>query len=155
MKKSAFSAALLLIGFVVPGCPVYDGSDIGCFDDFDCPYGYVCDGPSALCVSVHGVGSAACNEPGDCGSNETCSHSGTCAAGDCHFASVGCVSGFECSSASGRWECVPEGAGSAGAPANSAAGAPSSNGGETSSNGGEPAVDESEPVANGGAGGDG
>jgi hypothetical protein len=141
MKKSAFSVALLLIGLLVPGCPVYDGSDIGCFDDLDCPYGYACDAASELCVSLPGNGSIACNEPADCGSNETCSRSGTCAAGDCHFASVGCVRGFECSPASGRWECVREGAGSAGAPA-------TANGGEPSANGGEPAT-------NGGAGSDG
>jgi hypothetical protein len=168
MKKSAFSAALMLIGFLVPGCPVYDGSDIGCFDDFDCPYGYVCDPQSASCVSERGNGSGTCNEPADCGSNETCSRSGTCSAGDCHFTSVGCVRGFECSSASGRWECVREGAGSAGAPAanggepganggepSSNGGGPSANGGEPTSNGGEPTSNGGEPTSNGGAGGAG
>jgi hypothetical protein len=138
MKKSAFSLALVLIGFLVPGCPVYDGSDVGCYDDLDCPYGYVCDPPSALCVSLPRNGSGACDEPADCGSNETCSRSGTCSAGDCHFTSVGCVEGFECSSASGRWECVHAGSGSAGAPATGNGGEPSASGGEPATTGGAP-----------------
>jgi hypothetical protein len=153
MKKSAFSAALLLIGVLVPGCPVYDSNDIGCYDDFDCPYAYVCDAASALCVTEPGVRSGACNEPSDCGSNETCSRSGTCSAGDCHFTSVGCVRGFECSSASGRWECVRETAGSAGAPAQTDGGEPSNNGGAPSDNGGAPNDSGGAPIDNGGAGG--
>jgi hypothetical protein len=144
MKKSAFSAALLLIGVLVPGCPVYDGTDIGCFDDLDCPYGYSCDPLSALCVSDSGNGSARCDEPADCGSNETCSRAGTCEAGDCHFPSVGCVSGFECSPQSGRWQCEREGDGDAGAP-----NAPSGNGGEPSQSGGEPSQSGGEPSSGG------
>ena len=173
MKKSAFSAALLALGFLVPGCPVYDGSDIGCFDDFDCPYGYVCDGASALCVTPSSNG-LSCNEPRDCASNETCSRSGTCKAGDCHFASVGCVKGYECSSASGRWECVREGDASAGGapPSPSSGGEPSASGtggsgddaeggsggstsaaGSPSSAGGEPTSTGGEPSASAGAAG--
>jgi hypothetical protein len=119
MNKRAFSAALLAIGFLVPGCPVYDTNDIGCFDDFDCPYGYVCDEGSALCVSTSH--SSKCSAPNDCGLNETCSRSGTCLPGDCHFDSVGCVHGYECSSASGRWECVRPGEDGAGGAASESA----------------------------------
>lgn len=137
MKKLAFSAALLGIGMLIAGCPVYDGNDLGCFDDFDCPNGYVCDGGVGECVLVGDRGSSSCNAPGDCGSNETCSRSGTCMAGDCHFTSVGCVRGFECSAASGRWQCVPEGQGASngGAPSES----PADGGEPATSNGGAPA----------------
>jgi hypothetical protein len=51
----------------------------------------------------------SCRRPKDCGTNETCSRFGTCSSGDCHFSSVGCVYGYECSPDSGRWECVPVG----------------------------------------------
>jgi hypothetical protein len=148
MKKSGFVAALVLIGVCVSGCPVYDGNDVECFDDLDCPNGYWCDARGE-CVNEPGNGSSSCNAPADCGTNETCSHSGSCLAGDCHFASVGCVSGYECSPASGRWECVPEGAGNNGGAPSSSAGAPTSNdgGGEPMTNGG------AEPTSSAGAAG--
>jgi hypothetical protein len=129
MKKSAFPAALLLLGVVVSGCPVYD-DDNGCFVDEDCPWGSVCDGNTGSCVVSPGDSTdASCRRPSDCGANETCSRFGTCMAGDCHFSSVGCVHGYECSPDSGRWECVALGAatGNGGAPS---AGASSSGGGQ-------------------------
>ncbi|HYP90058.1 MAG TPA: hypothetical protein VEQ59_17935 [Polyangiaceae bacterium] len=129
MKKSAISAALLLIGLTMSGCPVYDDDAVGCYDDFDCPGGYQCDVHTGDCYQ--GTDSSrGCNEPSDCGTNETCSRSGSCVVGDCHFASVGCVRGFECSSESGRWECVEEGSGAAngGAPSTT----PTDNGGAPS-----------------------
>lgn len=102
MKKSAFPAALLLLGLVVSGCPVYDG-DPGCFSDQDCPYGSVCDGYSNSCVVTPADSTdVSCRRPSDCGANETCSRFGTCMTGDCHFSSVGCVHGYECSPDSGR-----------------------------------------------------
>jgi len=140
MNKSALSAALLLLGVLLSGCPIYDGDDVECFNDLDCAYGSVCDGHTNSCVSLTTSSEQACQQPSDCRNNETCSRSGSCVAGDCHFASVGCVSGYECSSASGRWECVPEGAGNP-------------NGGAPSSSAGAPTNDESggEPTTNGGA----
>jgi hypothetical protein len=149
MKKSSYLAALALIGVVMSGCPVYDGNDDGCFDDFDCPYGYVCDGHSGLCVTDIDS-SRSCAAPDDCGTNETCGRSGKCMDGDCHFASVGWVKGYECSSASGRWECITQGSGvsgSGGAPMSSD-GEPSNDGGEPMSSGGAP-----EPSSSAGAGG--
>jgi hypothetical protein len=117
MKKSAFPAALLLLGVFMSGCPVYD--DDGCNRDRDCAYGSVCDEHTGRCVDEVDQGDPepegiACHRPLDCDANETCSHSGICKAGDCHFESVGCVRGYECSSASGRWECVKPDSGSAG-----------------------------------------
>lgn len=137
MKKSASWAAFVVIGFLIPGCPVYDAVDLRCFNDFDCPYGYVCDGATALCVSAPRGGSRTCDEPDDCASNETCSRTGTCQAGDCHFASVGCVKGYECSSASGRWECVPEGGAGEGGAGGSPSTPPSTNAGAPSASGGD------------------
>jgi hypothetical protein len=127
MKTKLFPLALLaLVSGVVSGCPVYDDDVDGCVDDYDCSVGYYCDDASDACLREGASG--ACKLPSDCAGNETCSKSGICSAGDCHFASVGCVSGFECSSDSGRWECVREGSSggngaSGGAPASGEAGA--------------------------------
>ena len=144
MKKSALPAALLLfgVGLTVSGCPVYDSEDVGCFDDQDCAYGYVCDGRSGSCIAdgSNNNTSNGCNSPDDCGTNETCSHSGTCVSGDCHFQIVGCVNGYLCSSASGRWECVQEDSGNAGGATSGGA----ANGGEpASTDGGTPAINSS------------
>lgn len=145
MKKSAFPAALLLLGVLVSGCPVYENSDYGCFDDSDCAAGSYCDGASSSCV-LNDNGAATCARPSDCGTNETCSRSGTCTAGDCHFSSVGCVRGYECSSDSGRWECVKPGTGSGdagGGGMTNSGGMPSSEAGgqpDTSASGAPPAA---------------
>jgi hypothetical protein len=133
MKKSPFPAALLLLGIVLAGCPVYESDDGDCFDDSECPYGSVCDGHTNRCVSEPSeVVAATCHRPSDCGANETCNRVGTCSTGDCHFSSVGCVRGYECSADSGRWQCVKPGSsvndgGTAGAPS---AGASTLDGGE-------------------------
>jgi hypothetical protein len=131
MKKSALPAALLLLGVALSGCPVYDANDDGCYSDYDCRVGDVCDGQSGACVPS----SNACQRPSDCGTNETCSKSGTCVSGDCHFSSVGCVHGYECSSDSGAWECVT-----------------TSDAGGAGATGGAGGVDGSEPSGMAGAG---
>jgi hypothetical protein len=151
MKKSAFPAALLLLGVVLGGCPVYDSND-GCSSDVDCPYGSVCDAHTSSCAATPTDSTAvACRRPSDCGTNETCSRFGTCSIGDCHFTSVGCVHGYECSSDSGRWECVPLGSlgegGNGGAPS---AGAPSATSGAPNTSSGAPTSDGG---TNAGAGG--
>jgi hypothetical protein len=147
MKKSAFPAALLLLGVFVSGCPVYD--DDGCDRDRDCAYGSVCDEHTGRCVDQSSSddptpAGIACHRPLDCDANETCSHSGICKAGDCHFESVGCVRGYECSSASGRWECVkPESgsAGNGGSGGDAAAAGSSGQGAASSSSGGAGGAD--------------
>lgn len=148
MKKSAFPAALLLLAVASSGCPVYDSRD-GCYDDWDCYDGYVCDGYTGACVAETSTPEPAntCSRPRDCGANETCSRSGTCMEGDCSFKSVGCVRGYECSSDSGRWECVASGSGEGGSDAGGSpnAGAPSNSAGSPDANAGAPAA--------GGAGG--
>lgn len=126
MKKSAFSAALLLIAATLAGCPLYDSDATGCGSDQDCASGDACDVASGVCYRVR----KPCAAPDDCDGNETCSRAGICRAGDCHFESVGCVDGYECSSSSGVWHCAPvgsggaDGNGNAGAPSAGAAGAP-------------------------------
>ena len=133
MKKSPFPAAFLLLGIVLAGCPVYESDDDGdCFDDSDCPYGSVCDGNTDRCVADPGETSGlACEQPSDCRTNETCNRVGICTPGDCHFASVGCVRGYECSAESGRWQCEKGGssANDGGAGGAASAGAPASDGG--------------------------
>lgn len=127
MKKSAFPAALVLLAVASSGCPIYDSRDNACYDDWDCRDGYACDVDGA-CVPVtqpsnpssHGDN---CAEPADCGTNETCSRAGICKVGDCHFESIGCLRGYACSSASGRWQCVAGGQNEAGASSGGEGGA--------------------------------
>jgi hypothetical protein len=163
MKKAALPVALLLACVGLSGCPVYEDDDLACFDDYDCPNGHFCDYPSGACIRDTTGATATCDAPSDCAANETCSKNAICAAGDCSFATVGCVRGFECSSESGRWKCVPEGSngnggggGDGGAPMTNNGGAPSmSNGGVPGmSNGGAPSMSGGGmPEANGGVGG--
>jgi len=144
MMKLALPAALLLFGVGLSGCPVYDSDDVGCYSDRDCANGYVCDDVGS-CVATISNSSPTCTSPDDCGTNETCGRSGTCVTGDCHFSSVGCVNGYECSSASGRWECLEQGPGSSG-------GAPSGGSSSIVINGGAPAVSGGTPgISDGGA----
>jgi len=99
MLKSAFPAALVLLALASSGCPIYDSND-GCRDNLDCGDGFVCDASTGTCVDASSgpaTSSGACVQPQDCGSNETCSRSGTCIVGDCHYKSVGCVRGYSCS----------------------------------------------------------
>jgi len=148
MKKSAFPAALLLLAVVLAGCPVYE-SDDSCLSDADCPYGSVCDAQTNSCaVATSDSTAVPCRRPRDCGTNETCSRFGTCSIGDCHFASVGCVRGYECSPDSGSWECQAlgslgdggnggnGGAASAGAPSASSGAPNTSTGGSNAGGGG-------------------
>jgi hypothetical protein len=137
MNQSAFTAALLLLGVVLSGCPVYDAHDSGCFSDLDCAGDYVCDDRSGACVAPSSFHRNACQGPRDCGANETCSHSGTCQVGDCHFESIGCVTGYTCGIEDGRWQCLAgepsAGGASSEGPTNSGGagdgGAPESSGG--------------------------
>ncbi|HVY25451.1 MAG TPA: hypothetical protein VHB79_02825 [Polyangiaceae bacterium] len=149
MKKSAFPAALLLLMLASSGCPVYDRDD-GCLDDFDCRDGYACNADTGACVVVTDTNTNtngnSCSEPRDCVGNETCSRSGTCMAGDCHFASVGCVRGYECSPGSGTervWHCVAVntsegGANAGGADTSGAGGAPQAGAAGANDSGGAP-----------------
>jgi hypothetical protein len=154
MKKKLFPvrtcALIALVGATVSGCPVYDDDAGGCYDDYDCSVGYYCDYPSGACLREGSSGS--CEQPSDCAANETCSKSGICAEGDCHFASVGCVQGFECSGESGRWECVREGSGPVGGGGDgsgASGGVPATSGGAPTSNAGAPIVDGGEPSSGG------
>jgi hypothetical protein len=156
MKKSVLPLALLLLGVTLSGCPVYDSANSGCYRDVDCPYGDLCNSVTGSCYSAPTNTSITCSEPTDCAKNETCSRSGICMVGDCHFASVGCVSGRDCViDDHDRWRCLKtgEGTGTGGAAAGSAgesdAGSPASSAGAPNiSTGGAP-----EPASAAGAGG--
>jgi len=155
MKKSVLPLALLLLGVTLSGCPIYDSTDSGCYRDVDCPYGDLCDSVTGSCYSARRNTSISCSAPTDCGTNETCSQSGTCIASDCHFASVGCVDGYDCVIDKGRWKCLKTGEGTsaggaaAGSAGESDAGAPASRAGAPNiSAGGAP-----EPASAAGAGG--
>jgi hypothetical protein len=139
MKKSALPAALLLIAAGLSGCPIYDDDDSGCRADRECTSGYRCDRDTGECYLEDD--GTACRKPSDCGTNETCSRSGICTTGDCHFSTVGCVRGYTCSSLSGRWDCVDDSQASGGSPS-TAGGAPPSAAGQAG-----------EPAQSGGAGG--
>jgi hypothetical protein len=158
MKKWAIPAALLLALGGLAGCPIYDHADEGCYRDLDCAPGFLCDDATGSCYDE--LAGIACDRPSDCGENETCSRTGSCEIGDCHFASVGCVRGYVCDAVAGRWACVSEsagqggdssggGPGTAGAPVSG--GAPGSDGGTPSASGGEPTESGGMPNQAGGA----
>jgi hypothetical protein len=132
MKRPVLTALFLCAVAVLPGCPIYDHGDNGCYRSSDCDTGYACDTNSGECYlpsNGNSVGSS-CHEPSDCVTNTTCSRAGECVAGDCYFS--GCVSGYTCSSSSGLWACVSNadlgGAGAAGFAAAGAAGSETSAG---------------------------
>ncbi len=129
MKRASLYLSLVLVGLMLPGCPIY-GEDEGCLVDRDCPNAYVCDGSLGLCRPESDL---SCDRPSDCSGNTTCSRRGICQTGDCSWNSIGCVAGYECSSDDGTFQCVREGStgsgGSAGATG-AEAGAPAASGGE-------------------------
>lgn len=103
---------LLSTALLLPGCPIYSDEVVylGCYGDYDCPGG-TCDYSTGNCVDY--VALDRCDEPSDCGANETCSVSGVCKVGDCTF--HGCVSGYACTIASDtRWSCEPLASGTGG-----------------------------------------
>ena len=125
MKRLLLSVALLALSSALPGCPIY-ANDGECVRDSECAPGYACDFPSGECLST---GRVSCDAPADCEGNLTCGRDGRCQAGDCTFAEIGCVAGYTCSAASGRWRCVSEGnSGAGGASAEAGAGGGDSGG---------------------------
>jgi hypothetical protein len=111
--RTGLSSVFLLSAAVLVGCPIYDHEREGCFSTRDCAPGYLCDRLTAECVAPPG----GCSRPSDCGVNETCDKNGACRLGDCSFAEIGCVAGYECSKANGAWRCVREGSGAGGSGA--------------------------------------
>ncbi len=133
MKKSAFLAALGLIGIGLSGCPIYE--EEGCYDDYDCEYGYLCDAHSGTCYDTERPDiddEKSCRKPSDCEPNQTCSRFGACSSGDCHYSSIGCVEGYVCALSGGRYACVADASngGDGGAAAGGAAAGGAAAGGE-------------------------
>ncbi|HYQ01418.1 MAG TPA: hypothetical protein VER96_22250 [Polyangiaceae bacterium] len=94
----------------------------GCYHDSDCGSGYLCNDATGACyLPANDRGGEACTAPGDCPASYTCGTEGRCLPGDCFF--HGCVSGFECQSSTGAWECSPGSAGASGNDDSSQAGA--------------------------------
>lgn len=123
MKRFALLVCSLAAALTVPGCPIY-GDDEACTRDADCPDNYSCDGLTGLCSPNATV---VCNVPSDCGPSETCGHDGLCHVGDCSWADIGCIAGYQCASPSGVFRCI------AGSGANGGAGGQS--GGEAGAGG--------------------
>jgi hypothetical protein len=119
MRRAALVLAFLIVGSLLPGCPIY-GSDEGCADDSDCPLNYVCDGLTGVCSSQSKL---SCNSPSECAPNETCSQDGYCRIGDCSWADIGCVGGYRCSQENGVWACVAASSGAGGGGGTGGAGA--------------------------------
>ena len=88
----------------------------GCYYDSDCGSGYVCEPSSGACLSPSDGGNESCRVPADCQPSYTCSTNARCLPGDCYF--NGCVTGFECQSSTGTWQCAPTTGGEAGAGGN-------------------------------------
>jgi len=112
-------AGVTVIFFValgmVDGCSSNDMDD-GCYTDDDCGAGYRCDDSTGACYAWTDTVDVSCKKPTDCATGYTCGEDRQCAPGDCSF--HGCVTGFECESSTGRWECLPSSAGAAGASGN-------------------------------------
>ncbi|MEP7049280.1 MAG: hypothetical protein ABJB12_02960 [Pseudomonadota bacterium] len=125
MKRPVVTALFLCAAAALPGCPIYDHEDAGCYRDGDCASNFVCDVDTGECYqpTAPPPADSSCNRPSDCAANETCNKAGQCVSGDCTFS--GCVSGYECDSSSGVWLCLAAADGAAGAGGMSgAAGAP-------------------------------
>lgn len=83
---------LFLPALALGGCPMYPD---GCSSDFDCGPGYVCDYPSAQCVTAYPATNPApglqrCSTTSDCDSGLVCDRFARCVAPD---ASGGTTSG--------------------------------------------------------------
>jgi hypothetical protein len=121
MRRALLLGSSAACALALSGCPIYPEEPYACSTNADCAKGELCDSYDGFCyVPKPGTGGASgvsCDAPGDCGANETCSKSGQCRIGDCTF--HGCVTGWECSSASGVWTCVKSGSGGSGGDAGS------------------------------------
>ena len=134
MKRTVLVSLLLAMG-ALPGCPIY-GEDEVCGHDSECPDMYYCDASDGLCRPRS---SDVCTRPSECDPTETCSRDGFCRPGDCSWSDIGCVVGYECSSSTGVWSCVPEGSGNGTGGSAGQAGA-SSSGGAGATSGGDGAI---------------
>lgn len=113
MRATVTVIFLALLG-VVGACSTTTMDD-GCYRDSDCGSGYLCDNSSGACYLATDGNDVTCSAPSDCRESYTCGKDGQCLPGDCYF--NGCVSGFECQSSTGTWECLPSSGGAAGASA--------------------------------------
>ncbi|MGK3988570.1 hypothetical protein WME99_36335 [Sorangium sp. So ce136] len=78
MKRLTLLGLASVLAPLLAGCPIYDDADSHFCDAEDCGPG-ISDG---------------CEEPADCGINETCGEDNACHIGDC--TTWGCSDGFEC-----------------------------------------------------------
>lgn len=126
MRAAVTVIFFVALGVLVDACSS-NSLDDGCYIDSDCSSGYLCDDSTGACYAASGGNgnSQVCSAPSDCPANYTCGKESRCLPGDCFF--HGCVTGFECQSSTGVWQCAPTSdGGSAGASGNedtSAAGA--------------------------------
>jgi len=109
--RAAFTVIFLVALGAVGACSS-SSMDDGCYTDGDCAPGYSCDDSSGVCRAPTDGGGDSCSAPADCPPSYTCGEDSRCRPGDCYF--NGCVSGFECQSSTGTWECLPS-SGAAGA----------------------------------------
>ena len=141
MKRTVLVSLLLAMG-ALPGCPIYGEDDV-CVHDSDCPSTYFCEPSDGLCRPRS---SKVCTRPSGCDLTETCSSEGFCKPGDCSWSDIGCVAGYECSSSTGTWSCLPEGSGSGGSGSGgngsggNGSGGSAGQAGESSSSGGSDAT---------------
>lgn len=112
MRAAALAVIFLVALAVVHGCSSNEMAD-GCYSDSDCGSGFLCDEPTGACYAPSDGGTDSCTAPSDCPASYTCGKDGRCSPGDCFF--HGCVSGFECQSSTGTWQCLPGSAGAGGA----------------------------------------
>ncbi|MCC6902008.1 MAG: hypothetical protein IT377_23755 [Polyangiaceae bacterium] len=132
MKRAVLIGLSLFGATVLSGCPIYPEERLFCETTLDCPKGYACDSDTGYCVVTGGSGGSSgktCDEPKDCGFNQTCSSKGLCKTGDCSF--HGCVTGYSCVVESGAWACVAGGDAGDGGDAGGTGGTGGTGGGGT------------------------
>lgn len=82
MKRLSLLGFAGVLATLLTGCPIYDDQSPG-----GCP-------PEGCGTTTGGPTTSGCDDPQDCGLNETCGSDNQCHTGDCTL--WGCASGFEC-----------------------------------------------------------
>jgi hypothetical protein len=154
MKRALLLGAPLVLGLVLPGCPIYPDQPYGCAGDDDCRSGEICDPNSGCYPAGNDLPTyRTCHQPSDCAANETCTSANQCRVGSCTTSGYGCVAGYRCGISGGNWSCIadvlPAGGASSGGRGGSVSGGA---GGPSAGRGGVPANAGSGGIAGGRAG---
>jgi len=132
MKRLSLGIMGAALAMLLVGCPIYPDTGNyrvctanGCFDcpdktysgacipwlcevNADCADGFVClagNTCTAASLADAGAGTGSCTTPAECPSGSVCGQDNACHAGDCG-GGVGCPTGYVCTVADGRAQCL-------------------------------------------------